>query len=64
MAERLSIDKNKVLSSVHHHANTSAASIPLCLDEYMQKQLLSAGSLVVSAAAGAGFTWGAALFYI
>jgi 3-oxoacyl-[acyl-carrier-protein] synthase-3 len=64
VAERLSIDKNKVLSSVHHHANTSAASIPLCLDEYMQKQLLSAGSLVVSAAAGAGFTWGAALFYI
>ena len=64
VAERLHIRQNKVLSSVNHHGNTSAASIPLCLDKYIQNKLIPSGSLVASAAAGAGFTWGAALFYI
>jgi 3-oxoacyl-[acyl-carrier-protein] synthase-3 len=49
---------------VHHYANTSAASIPLCLDEHMRSGHVPEGSLIISAAAGGGFTWGAALFYV
>lgn len=64
VADKLGIDKSKILSSVKNHANTSAASIPLCLDDYIKSQRLKPGSLIVSAAAGAGFTWGAALFYL
>jgi 3-oxoacyl-[acyl-carrier-protein] synthase-3 len=64
VAEKLGISDDKTLLSVHHHANTSAASIPLCLDEHMRSGHVPEGSLIISAAAGGGFTWGAALFYV
>lgn len=54
---RTKIDENKVLVNIQHYGNTSAASIPLCLDEYKHK--LKKGDKIVMTAFGAGFTWGA-----
>ena len=54
---RLGMDPAKVLVNIQHRGNTSAASIPLCLDE--NKNLLKAGDKLVLTAFGAGFTWGA-----
>ena len=48
---------DKVLVNIEHYGNTSAASIPLCLDE--KKDLLKKGDKLVLTAFGAGFTWGA-----
>lgn len=57
VAGRTKIDKEKVLVNIQHYGNTSAASIPLCLDEY--KKTLKKGDKVLMTAFGAGFTWGA-----
>ncbi|MBD5355847.1 MAG: ketoacyl-ACP synthase III [Bacteroides sp.] len=54
---RTNIDPNKVLVNIQHYGNTSAASIPLCLDEYKYK--LKKGDKIMMTAFGAGFTWGA-----
>ena len=54
---RLKIDESKVLVNIEHYGNTSAASIPLCLDE--NKGKLKKGDKIVLTAFGAGFTWGA-----
>lgn len=59
LAEKLKIDPKKMPASIEKHANTSAASIPLLLNEY--KSSIKKGDLILMAAAGAGFTWGAAL---
>lgn len=54
---RIGIPEDKALVNIQHYGNTSAASIPLCLDEYKNK--LKKGDKVVLTAFGAGFTWGA-----
>ena len=57
VGNRLEIPKKKVLINIEHYGNTSAASIPLCLDEYKHK--LKKGDKIILTAFGAGFTWGA-----
>ncbi|MGN0211342.1 MAG: beta-ketoacyl-ACP synthase III [Muribaculaceae bacterium] len=57
VGDRLGIDPEKVLVNIEHYGNTSAASIPLCLDE--NKGKLKKGDKIVLTAFGAGFTWGA-----
>lgn len=57
IAGRTKIAPEKVLVNIQHYGNTSAASIPLCLDEY--KKRLRKGDKIVMTAFGAGFTWGA-----
>ena len=57
VASRAGIDHDKVLVNIEHYGNTSAASIPLCLDEY--KSRLKKGDKIILTAFGAGFTWGA-----
>ena len=47
--------------TVDKHANTSAASIPLALDEAVRDGRVQEGQLVLMEAMGGGFTWGAAL---
>lgn len=54
---RLKLEENKVLVNIQNYGNTSAASIPLCIDEYKNK--LKKGDKIVLTAFGAGFTWGA-----
>ncbi len=57
VADRAKFPMEKVLVNIQHYGNTSAASIPLCLDEYKNK--LKKGDRLVLTAFGAGFTWGA-----
>lgn len=57
VADRAGVAREKVLVNIEHTGNTSAASIPLCLDEYRDK--LKPGDKLLLTAFGAGFTWGA-----
>lgn len=57
VAQRAEVPMDKVLVNIEHYGNTSAASIPLCLDEY--KTRLNKGDKLILTAFGAGFTWGA-----
>lgn len=57
VGDRIKIPEEKTLVNIQHFGNTSAASIPLCLDEYKNK--LHKGDKVLLTAFGAGFTWGA-----
>ena len=58
---KLKIDPAKVAVTVHKHANTSAASIPLALDEMLKENRIARGDIVVLEAMGGGFTWGSCL---
>ena len=57
VSSRAGIPDEKVLVNIQHTGNTSAASIPLCLDEFKDK--LKKGDKLLLTAFGAGFTWGA-----
>ncbi len=61
MAERMGIDRSKVMINIDKYGNTTAASIPLCLSEWWQRGLLRRGHNVILAAFGAGYTWGGML---
>ena len=60
-AKKLGMSMEKVVVTVDRHANTSAASIPLALDEAARDGRIRAGQHVLLEAVGGGFTWGAAL---
>jgi 3-oxoacyl-[acyl-carrier-protein] synthase-3 len=60
-AHRLGIPEDKVVNTIDHTANTTAATLPLCLDEARERGKLEPGMLVVGAAFGSGFTWGSML---
>lgn len=57
VGQRLGINPDKVLVNIEKVGNTSAASIPLCLDQ--KRDMLHRGDRIVLTAFGAGFTWGA-----
>ena len=59
VAKRLGIDEAKVISTVAEHANTSAASIPLALDQGLRDGRIKPGQLLLMEAMGGGLTWGA-----
>lgn len=61
LAERLGVDAEKVFINVQKYGNTSAASIPIALDEANRNGRIEAGDLVLLCAFGGGFTWGAVL---
>ncbi len=60
-AKRLAIDPSRLVVTVDRHANTSAASIPLALDEAVRDGRIKAGQRVLFEGVGGGFTWGAVL---
>ncbi len=60
-ARKLGISPDKVVTTVDRHGNTSAASIPLALDEARRNGVICAGQLVLLEAMGGGFTWGSVL---
>jgi 3-oxoacyl-[acyl-carrier-protein] synthase-3 len=60
-ARKLGIAPEKVVVTVDRHANTSAASVPLALDEAVRDGRIRAGHRVLLEGVGGGFTWGAAL---
>ncbi|VFP82149.1 beta-ketoacyl-ACP synthase III [Candidatus Erwinia haradaeae] len=58
---KLGLDIHKVIITLHRHGNTSAASIPLALDEAVRDNRIKHGQLILLEAFGAGLTWGSAL---
>jgi 3-oxoacyl-[acyl-carrier-protein] synthase III len=63
-ARKLNLSPDRVILTVDHHANTSAASVPLALAEGMADGRIRPGHLVLMEAMGGGFTWGSALVRI
>jgi 3-oxoacyl-[acyl-carrier-protein] synthase-3 len=61
VAERLQLSEDRVIVSVQHHGNTSAASIPIALDQAIQQKNIRPGQTLLTVAFGAGLTWGSAL---
>ncbi|WP_122049426.1 beta-ketoacyl-ACP synthase III [Asaia bogorensis] len=61
MAKKLALPLDRVVVTVDRHANTSAASIPLALDEAVRDGRIRKGDLVLLEALGGGLTWGSAL---
>lgn len=60
-AERMGLDKSKVMVNIDRYGNTTAATIPLCISEWWQWGKLKKGQTMVLASFGAGYTWGAVL---
>jgi 3-oxoacyl-[acyl-carrier-protein] synthase-3 len=60
-AKRLKIPMSKVMVNIDRYGNTSAATIPIALDEAARRKRIKRGDLVLLDAFGAGFTWGSAL---
>ncbi|MDJ0552918.1 MAG: beta-ketoacyl-ACP synthase III [Microcoleaceae cyanobacterium MO_207.B10] len=62
VAKRLEIPPEKVISNLRNYGNTSAASIPLALDEAVREGKVKPGDIIAASGFGAGLTWGAAIF--
>ena len=60
-ARKLKLDMDKVIVTVEEHGNTSAASVPLALDEGVRNGKIKRGQNLLLEAFGAGFSWGAAV---
>ncbi|MBK26374.1 MAG: 3-oxoacyl-ACP synthase [Halobacteriovorax sp.] len=62
VAEVLGLDESKIFNTIQDFGNTTAATIPLGMDEAIKAGKLKKGDLVASAAFGSGFTWGSAIW--
>lgn len=60
LAEHFDLPMEKVIMTLGHHGNTSAASIPLALDEAVRAGKVKKGDLIIFEALGGGLTWGSA----
>jgi 3-oxoacyl-[acyl-carrier-protein] synthase-3 len=60
-AKRIKLPMEKVYINIHRYGNTSAASIPIALDEAVRSGRIKHGDKIMLVAFGAGFTWGSAL---
>ena len=61
VAKRLKIPEEKIYLNIEKYGNTSAASVPIALDEANRKGLLKKGDYILMVAFGGGLTWGASL---
>jgi 3-oxoacyl-[acyl-carrier-protein] synthase-3 len=57
-ARKLGLPRDKLVVTVDHHGNTSAASVPLALDEYVRAGRIRSGHRLLLQGVGGGFTWG------
>lgn len=62
VAELLSLPEEKIFNTIQKYGNTTAATIPIGMNDAIKAGVLKKGMLVASAAFGSGFTWGSALF--
>lgn len=60
-ADRMGLDRSKVMVNIDRYGNTTAATIPLCLSEWWQAGKLKKGQRIVLSSFGAGYTWGGIL---
>ncbi len=63
-AKKLKLSEDKVIVTVDQHGNTSAASIPLAMDEAVRSGKIQSGDTVMLEGVGGGFTWGAVLLQL
>jgi 3-oxoacyl-[acyl-carrier-protein] synthase-3 len=61
IAKKLGVDPAKIVMTLDKHGNTSAASIPLALNDAFEHHKIKDGSIILMEAMGGGFTWGAVL---
>jgi 3-oxoacyl-[acyl-carrier-protein] synthase-3 len=61
VARKLKLPAHKLVVTVDHHGNTSAASVPLALDEYVRGGRIRPGHRVLMQGVGGGFTWGSSV---
>lgn len=64
VGKRAGFPPDRVIVTVHHHGNTSAASVPLALDESIRNGKIQSGDTVLMEGFGGGFTWGSALLTV
>jgi 3-oxoacyl-[acyl-carrier-protein] synthase-3 len=62
VAELLSIPEEKIFNTIQKYGNTTAATIPLGMDDAIKAGVLKKGMMVASAAFGSGFTWASAIW--
>lgn len=62
VAESLGLNSSQVFNTIHEYGNTTAATIPIGFTDALDQGKIKKGDVILSAAFGAGFTWGAALF--
>ncbi len=60
-AKRLKIDKDKIYINIQDYGNMSSASIPVALDEVVEKKLIKKDDIILLDGFGAGLTWGASI---
>lgn len=61
VARKLDFPKDRVISNLKNYGNTSAASVPLALDEAVRSGRVKKGETIITAGFGAGLTWGSAI---
>ena len=61
LLDRLGFPEEKVFFNVSEYGNTSAASVPIALDEANRQGLFTQGDIILLCAFGGGLTWGASL---
>ena len=61
VGERLKIPSEKILSNLENYGNTSAATIPLMMDEAIRIKRIKQNDIIATSGFGAGLSWGAAL---
>jgi 3-oxoacyl-[acyl-carrier-protein] synthase-3 len=60
--DRMQIPKEKVYNNIQRYGNTTGATIPIALDELMEKGMLKSGDHVMFIGLGAGLTWGGVIY--
>ena len=59
--DRMKLDSSQVAINIEKFANTTAATIPICMSEAAENKTVKKGDIVLLASFGAGFTWGSLL---
>lgn len=62
IAEHAKIPEHKMFNNVQRYGNTAGASVPICIHEAFTEGRIKEGDLILTAAFGTGFAWGASLF--
>ncbi len=60
-AERMKLSMDKVIVNIHKYGNTTAATIPLCISEYVYEGKIKKGDYLILSSFGAGYTYGSIL---
>jgi 3-oxoacyl-[acyl-carrier-protein] synthase III len=64
IAENLGVSEDKFYMNMFRYGNMASASVPIALNEALEKQIIGAGDLIVTAAFGGGLSWGANLIQL